>query len=410
MKILLINKFHYKRGGSETYYFAQAEALKAKGHTVLYFAMQDSKNEPCEQSNYFVSNVNYNKNNGLISKIKLGIKIFYSFEAKKNIEKLIRDEKPDIAHIGLLHRQITFSVVDVLKKYNIPVVMTMHDLIFACPNYTMLNSSGEICENCITKGVSSCITGKCIKNSKAKSILGAAEAQFLRLGKYYNKVDLYIAECSLYKSLMEKSKCTTSPIIHMSNFLPAAQKYIFKMNYENYILYFGRFSREKGVLTLIKAHELMQAKYKMKIVGAGPCKNEIEAYIKENHINNIEFLGAIYGEHMEEIIEKARVVVVPSEWYENCPYALLQSIAKGKVIVASRIGGLPELVEDGVTGYLFQPGNKNDLAQKITQVMEMDKVKYENMSNNALKKARNEHYWEDYIDKLVQLYERLLCN
>lgn len=124
MKILLIHKFHYMLGGTETFHYNLAEALTAAGHEVIFFSMYDERNIPCAQDKYFVSNVDYNDPNlSTFKKIKMGIKLIYSFESKHNIEKLIRDEKPDIAHIGLLHRQITFSVVDVLKKYNIPVVI-----------------------------------------------------------------------------------------------------------------------------------------------------------------------------------------------------------------------------------------------------------------------------------------------
>lgn len=367
MKILLINKFHYKRGGSETYYFAQAEALRAKGHEVIFFAMQDEKNIECEQSEFFVSNKDYNNNGGIGAKVEAVKSFFYSKEAADQMEKLIQKEKPDIAHIGLLHRQITFSVVEVLKKHNIPVVMTMHDLIFACPNYTML-THGKVCEACVNGSVVNCIKEKCVKDSIAKSTLAALEKVYLKRKKYYDLIDLYITECNQYKGLMEKSKITRSPIRKMSNFLPIDQKYEFNSNYEDYVLYFGRFSREKGILTLLKAHKESGCKRKLILVGAGPQLPEIEKYIADNKLINIELPGAIYGEQMEDIIEKSRVIVVPSEWYENCPYALLQSLAKGKIVIASRIGGLPELIKEEKTGFLFEAGNSTDLMHNIEKV------------------------------------------
>lgn len=409
MKILLINKFHYRRGGSETYYFAQAEALRAKGHEVIFFAMQDENNLPCEQESYFVPNVDYNKKQNIVTRVAAGIRLFYSFKAKENMERLIEAEHPDVAHIGLLHRQITFSVVDVLKKHDIPVVMTMHDLIFACPNYTML-AEGKICEDCLEHNLSGCIRKKCVKGSVSKSILAVCEAKFLNTGKYYDKIDLYIAECMYYKMLMEKSGFTQSPVIHMTNFLPVRQEYHFNEGYSDYILYFGRFSREKGIHTLLKAHHHMNCKYKLRLVGAGPDQNELEEYVKKNVLSNVEFLGAIYGDEMEEIIEMAKVIVVPSEWYENCPYALLQAIAKGKIVIASRIGGLPELIEDGKTGYLFEAGNAVELADRIETVMAMDQRCYENMSRLILKSAKEKHNWEAYTNRLIMEYNALIQN
>ena len=209
MKILLIHKFHYMLGGTETFHYNLAEALTAAGHEVIFFSMYDKRNIPCAQDKYFVSNVDYNDPNlSTFKKIKMGIKLIYSFESKHNIEKLIRDEKPDIAHIGLLHRQITFSVVDVLKKYNIPVVMHLHELTAVCPCYTMLRQDGTICSDCATKGYWNCVKNKCMKGSLAKSVLAYTEAQFLRYGHYYDKIDLYIAECNFYKNLVEKAHFT----------------------------------------------------------------------------------------------------------------------------------------------------------------------------------------------------------
>lgn len=407
MKVLLINKFHYMRGGSETYYFAQAEALRAKGHEVICFAMQDEKSFPCEQEKYFVSNVDYNGKQNIKSKISAGIKLFYSFEAKEKMEALIKAERPDVAHIGLLHRQITFSVVDVLKKYNIPIVMTMHDLIFSCPNYTML-TKGEICEACVEHSTINCVKKKCVKESTSKSILAALEAEFLKFTKSYDKIDLYIMECDWYKKIMERSNVTKSQIIHKTNFLPINQEYKFSSNYQDYILYFGRFSKEKGILTLLKAHKQSGCKNRLMIVGAGPFQEEIESYIECNQLTNVELPGAIYGEEMERIIEGARTIILPSEWYENCPYALLQSIAKGKIVIASRIGGLPELIDDGRTGYMFEAGNADDLVEKIDIVMNMDREKYEAMSNLIASEAKKAHHWEQYIDMMINEYKKLI--
>lgn len=407
MKILLINKFHYMRGGSETYYFAQADALKAKGHEVVCFAMRDDRNLPCAQSEYFVPNVDYNNSAGLKSKINAGKNFFYSKIAAEKMEKLIEEEHPDVAHIGLLHRQITFSVVEVLKKHNIPVVMTMHDLIFACPNYTML-SNGTVCEKCLSGSVINCIKNRCVKESISKSALAAMEKRYLLYKKYYDLIDLYITECDFYRELFKKANVTTSRIVTKTNFLPISQKYEFNPDYRDYVLYFGRFSQEKGIKTLLKAHKESGCKRHMIIVGAGPIKNEIDDYIKKNKLNNIELPGAIYGEKMEGIIEGAKVIVVPSEWYENCPYALLQSLAKGKIVIASRIGGLPELVVDNKTGFLFEAGNTSDLNNKIDKVYAMEKREYEIMSQNIVIEAKKRHHWEQYVDMLINEYTELI--
>lgn len=407
MKILLINKFHYMRGGSETYYFAQAEALQRKGHEVIFFAMSDPQNLECDQKEYFVPNVDYNLGKGITSKMKMVRNFFYSRAAATKMEELVKKEKPDIAHVGLLHRQITFSVIDVLKKYNIPIVMTMHDLIFACPNYTML-TNGKVCEKCLNGSVINCIIGKCVKNSVLKSTLAAIEKIYLLKKAYYNKIDLFITECKFYESLLKKSGVTTSKVITMTNFLPINQEYKPYYESQDYVLYFGRFSREKGLMTLLKAQEATKCRHKLILVGKGPIEEEMTDFIKTHNLTNVEIPGPIYGKDMEKIIEDAKTIIVPSEWYENCPYALLQSIAKGKVVIASKMGGLPELIEDGNTGFLFEPGNVIELSKKIEQVMMMDEITYKNMSIKIATDAMKKHHWEWYMDSLIKEYEEFL--
>ena len=145
MKILLVNKYFNMHGGSETYFFGLADLLRQAGHEVIFFAMQDEKNLPCEQSAYFVSNVEFNGELTATQKLKAAFRMVYSFEAKKKISALIEKEKPDIIHINLFHRVLTASIVDAAKKHGIPVVLTMHDLNCVCPNHVMLDH-GKICE------------------------------------------------------------------------------------------------------------------------------------------------------------------------------------------------------------------------------------------------------------------------
>lgn len=410
MKILLIHKFHYMLGGTETFHYNLAEALVAAGHEVIFFSMYDKRNIPCPQDKYFVSNVDYNDPNlSGWKKIKTGLKLIYSFESKRNIEQLIKDEKPDIAHIGLVHRQITLSVVDVLKKYNIPVVMHLHELTAVCPCYTMLRSDGSICSDCATKGYWNCVKNNCMKDSKAKSLLAYVEAMFLKYGQYYNKIDLYIAECDFYKNLVEKAHFTKSPIIRMNNFLPINQEYKSYAEHDNYILYFGRYAREKGVLTILNAYSRMKCSEKLVLVGRGSEEEKIKQFVKDNNLQDSVIVnGAIFGEEMDHIIEKAKVVLVPSEWYENGAFVALQALAKGKIVVASNIAGLAEIVQDGETGFLAEPGNPESFAAAIQRVLDLSDEEYITMSNNIVEYAKKRCDAATYVERLVGVYEELI--
>ena len=412
MKILLIHKFHYMRGGTETFHYNLAEALVEAGHEVIYFSMTDKRNIPCAQDKYFVSNVDYNDTNmSGIRKVKEGLKLIYSFEAKTKIEQLIKDEKPDIAHISLINRQITYSVVDVLKKYNIPIVMHIHDLTMVCPCYTMLKPNGEICQECTQKNRLSCIKNKCMKNSLVKSILGYIEAEFLVHKKYYDKINLYIAECDFYKQLIENAGITTTPIIKMNNFLPVHQEYKPYNTSDNYFLYFGRYAREKGVLTLLKAFSLLKTDLKMVLVGKGEEKDNIIAFVREHDLNERVIVNdAIYGEEMEQIINKAKFIVVPSEWYENGAFVALQAMAKGKPVIASNIAGLAEIITHGVTGYLADPGDVESLSKSLDLAIRLNDEEYEKMSYRIVKYIQNRCDWKTYIEQLTDIYRELIQN
>ena len=410
MKILLIHKFHYMLGGTETFHFNLASALKAAGHEVIYFSMDDKRNIPCPQDKYFVSNVDYNDPDltGL-RKVKAGLKLVYNFEAKRKFEKLIKDEKPDIAHISLIHRQITFSVVDILKKYNIPVVMHLHELTAVCPCYTMLRLNGMICSDCINKKYWNCVKNKCIKNSRSKSLLAYFEAKFLQIGHYYDKIDMYIAECDFYKKLVESSHFTNSPIIRMNNFLPITQEY--KSYYENdgYILYFGRYSREKGVMTILKAYSMMSCSEKLLLVGKGAEEQKIKEFVYANNLQNkIEVKNAIFGKEMDRIIEKAKLILVPSEWYENGAFVALQAMAKGKIVIASNIAGLSEIIQDGETGFLAEPGNPSSFVNAMNRALSLPENEYKEMSNHIVSYIKNRCDVNRYISDLTKIYSNLI--
>jgi glycosyltransferase involved in cell wall biosynthesis len=408
MKILLVNKFHYLRGGSEKYYFSLANALKENGHEVICFSMQDDINFDCDQSDYFVNNVDYNNRTGVLKKVKSGINLIYSREAKIKLERLINDEKPDIAHFNLVHRQITLSIVDVLKKYNIPIAFTMHDLICACPNCTML-SHGNICEKCMNGNYINCIKQKCVKDSLFKSVLAVVEAYFIKQRNFYNKISLYIAPSNFYRDKLIESKFTKSPIIHMANFLPTNTIFELPSKIQHYLLYFGRLSSEKGIITLLSAMKNDTNGHILYILGEGPQRQEIEQYINDNRLQNrVKLLGFKNGTELQDIILQSKCVILPSEWYENSPYSIMEAMSKGRPVIVSDLGGVTEMVEDGVTGYIFKSRDADSLRKKIDKIMMMKDDEYNTVCLAALNKAKLDYNADNYIHKLINLYDDLI--
>ena len=397
MKILLVNKFHYMKGGSERYYFTLADAFKSLGHEVIFFAMKDEKNIACDQDKYFVSNASVK--GGIKSKMNMVLHIAYSKEAYKNMKSLCEEEKPDIVILNLVHKQITCSIIDAIKDVNpnIEIIWTMHDLITICPSYTMLDGQGNICEKCIHGDFKNCFKNKCIHGSTLMSYLSYYEAKQIKKHKWYNKVDLFVCPSNFYKKKLEESGYIKSKIVWMRNPLSLDIKYELNDHDDGYILYFGRLSKEKGVKTLIDS--IKDIDYKLIILGTGPIEDELHEYVKNNDISNVEFKGFQQGEALTNYIRNARCVVLPSEWYENGPYSAMEAMALGKPLIVSNLGGLPELVDDSKNGYIYK--SKEELKDKIQLMINLSKEDYSYMCNESLSKAKEYFDAKKYVLELL---------
>ena len=381
--------------------------MKAAGHEVVFFSMKDKRNWPYEHEEYFINNVDYNTKN-IAKKVQYAVKYIYSLEAKKKIAVVLDREKPDIVHLNHIHHQITLSVVSEIKKRNIPMVFTLHDVICACPNYMML-AGGKICEDCIDGHYIHCFQKGCVKNSKIKSLLATIEAYNYKRMRVYYDIDAYISPTAFYKRKLSEAHFTDSPIFHIKNLLPLNTKYEIRGVKKNYCLYFGRLSKEKGILTLVKAISQCETRANLLIVGEGPLDSDIRQMIARYGLEHqIKMLGYKSGSELETIVREAKCVILPSEWYENGPYAIEEAMSYGTPTIVSRIGGLPEAVVDGTTGFICEPNDPMDLAKKIDMLFSLQESEYLEMCSNAVNKARNDFNAESYINMLTKIYTELI--
>lgn len=402
MKVLLVNKFHYRKGGSETYYFTLAEALKSRGHEVIFFAMRDDqRNFPCKQVSYFVSNASVS--GGLKSKLNMLLHLTYSKEAYANMKLLLKDEKPDLVILNLVHKQITLSILDAIKEYNpkLPVFWTMHDLIAVCPSCSMRDGRGNICEKCLNGSFQPCVENRCIKGNRLMSMLSKYEADYIRKKRWYDQVDLYICPSEFYRQKLLEGRFTQRPIVTMRNPLPLDTVYEESGSNGDYILYFGRLSEEKGVQTLIDAAR--KCGCHLVILGTGPLEAGLKAYAKNE--SNIEFKGFQTGEALKQYIQNSFCVVMPSQCYENGPYSAMEAMALGKPLIVSRLGGLPELVEEGVNGYIYGR-TAEELAVSIEKMLKLPQADYRKMAGAALQKARTLFNPERYAAEIENWYQK----
>jgi glycosyltransferase involved in cell wall biosynthesis len=223
----------------------------------------------------------------------------------------------------------------------------------------------ENCEKCIGGRFGNCIKGKCIHGSTAKSVVGAMEAEFWKLKGTYKYIDKIICCSEFMKTKMDTNPVFAGKTVAMHNFIEHVEKNEPKGRRLGlkYVLYFGRFSKEKGVRTLIEAAKKLP-EVKFLFAGAGEYAEQIEA------LPNAENLGFRSGKELDDLIRNALFSVCPSEWYENCPFSVMESQERLTPVLGARIGGIPELVEDGKTGWLFESGNVGELAARIKEIWE----------------------------------------
>lgn len=403
MKILLINKYYYRKAGAEVVFIDSAKLLSDKGHEISFFSMHHKNNLQSSYDQYFISNVDY-EDHSLKNIIKSSGRILYSFEAARCVKKLIKAERPDIVHMHNIYHQISPSILSVLKEAGIPMLMTLHDYKPVCACYSLLNNS-KICEKCSNGRYFNCFIKKCVKNSWVKSLLCTIEMYLHHnFFHYYDLVDCYISPSQFLKNKVLdmgfSGRIAVLPnFITLDDFIP---QYSWK---EKSIVYFGRLAETKGVLTLIEA--AARLKVELKIIGDGPIRDKLQSMVKNYKINNVNFLGYKSGSELKNEIANSMAVVVPSEWYENYPMSIIEAFALGKPVIGSRIGGIPELITDYETGITFETGNTNELQEKINWLIDNP--------DEILRMGRNARYFvedqlssEKHYQGLMKLYNQLI--
>lgn len=408
MKILLIDVYNFNKGGAETVCFNTGKLLEEHGHKVVYFTLKWSDNNSSPYSKYFPESKETRR--GPLKQIKNMVNYFYHFEAAKKIEQLIQDEKPDLAHIHLMWGQITPSVFPVLKKYNIPILFTVHDYRIVCPAYTFRNGNGQICEECQGRYFYKCFMRTCCKGSKLMSAVMAAEQYFRNA--FFNPakfIDGFIYVSHFAKEIQEKymPAVKTKSNIVLYNFSTLITDTPKNMPEDKYFLFFGRLSYEKGIKTLLSAFKDL-SQCKLKIVGTGPKEDELKAYSASNGMQNVEFLGYKRGKELTDLVSKAYFVIVPSEWYENNPMTIIEAYSVGTPVIGAKIGGIPEIVVDGKTGYQFESGCVNGLRDKIVQADHLNDMQYSDFSKSSITFAQQNLSKDSYWSRLIVFYNKFL--
>lgn len=395
MRILLVNKYLHPKGGAETYVFKLGKALWEAGHEVQYFGMADRENIVGNEANAYTEDIDFHKLSARY--LTYPFKIIYSRQARKKIRAVLDDFKPDIVHLNNFNFQLTPSIIYQIKKSNIPIVYTAHDVQLVCPNHKLRNDNIEgLCRECYGGKYGKCVKYNCIHSSKLRSILGAIEGFVYRKLHTYKKIDKIICPSKFMEKELFQNPDIAGRTEVLYNFIdeikPAGKEK------KNYIIYFGRYSEEKGIKTLIKAAKALPD-VKFVFAGKGELEKEINAV---GNIRNVDFLS---GDKLCAAIERAQFTILASEWSENCPFTVMESQTLLTPVLGANIGGIPELIDEGKTGMLFESGNAEDLKEKIEYL-------YNNsdLCGKMSRECKNISYdtVRKYTEKIIEIYKDLL--
>ncbi len=409
MNILVVNWTWYPSGGDWTYVENLTNLYESKGHQVIPFSMKDERNFPSAYSDYFIENIDYKKvkRTSLTAGIKVVTKSIYSFEAQRNLERLLNDVKIDFAHINVIHHYITPTILKILKEKNIPIIWTLNEYTPICPESTFV-SHGEVCERCFGGAFYNCVTHTCKKGSVLASTVAALENYVHKYLNYYAYVDYYICPSVFVYEKFKSFNFFNDKMVQLyyafDYTASEAAKSAPDLNNEKYIVFVGRLEKIKGAHTVLKAMQSCPSIH-LKIIGDGTQEAELKEFAVANQLKNVTFMGKKSKQETYQIINGSAFLICASEWYEVLGFTVVEAMALSKPVIGSAIGAIPEMVINNYTGLLFEPGNAGQLVDAIN-LLYPDEELITKMGKNAcqhIKQLVNTEKHFQGLQKLIPL-------
>lgn len=391
MKVLLVNKFHYRRGGDCIYTYNVADLLRQHGHEIASFAMQHPENDPSVWDKFYPSEVRFKPGIGMLEAF---MRPFGTSEVKKKFTALLDDFKPDVVHLNNIHSQLSPVIAEIAHKKGAHVVWTIHDCKLVCPRYDC-ERNNQRCEECFSD-LKNCLKYNCMKGSKLASYIAYYEAKMWNPTRLMACTDRFIAPSEYMKQTMVRGHYDANKIQALCNFIDV--KKVENANFQklDYYCFLGAIRAIKGVKTLCKAAS--QLPYRLVLIGSGELLETLREQYKD--CKNIEFVGQKKWTELRPIIEHARFSVLPSECAENNPLSVIEAQSLGTPVLGAERGGIPELIDIGISGMTFTSGDVDDLKDKIQQMWDTS-FDYEGIAKNAVAKYSSDAYYE----RLMNIYK-----
>jgi glycosyltransferase involved in cell wall biosynthesis len=401
MRVVLANKFLYPKGGAERAVLTLGAELVRRGHTVHYFGMQHPDNAVQGDDVELVGFRDYHR--GGRAAWSDALAMIYSFEARRRFAHLLDRARPDVVHAHNIYHQLTPSILDAARTRGIPVVMTLHDYKLVCPRYDMLRQ-GRPCDACVDTGPVACLRYRCVRDSWGASLLLTAESLLHRARGSYDAVHLWIAPSRFLRAVLLRAGFDSSRIRVLPNFAPPVGPGAGDRRMDRFV-YAGRLAPEKGIETLVHATRAL-ARGQLLVCGDGPLTPRIAELATQAPADRIVLRGHLEAEELAETMRSAAFSVVPSEWFENAPFAVLEAMALGRAVLASNIGGLPELVIPGETGDLVPPGDVGAWTAALSAALD-DPARIRHLGETAARVATSRFALDAHVDAIERLYREV---
>ncbi len=394
MRILQISHRHHVAGGSDAVFFETSDLLRRAGHEVIAFCMASPENTPSRWSEFFPGGADTRR-----APLRHALRYFYNGEARQKLELLLDQAGPiDVAHLHIYHGKQTPAILPVLRSRGIPVVQSLHEYKLACPVYT-LQRGDQPCELCVRGSDLNALRHRCKDGSALRSLVMVAEKAAARLLGDVRLVDRFICVSAFQRELMKRAGIPARKLTTLHNFVDTGQIQPAR-GHDGYLLFAGRIETLKGVETLLEAVRVTGQR--LIIAGNGNWRATLERRIRS--LPQVSYVGFRSGRALRDLIAGAKAVVVPSQWYENCPMSVLEAKAAARPVIGARIGGIPELVRDGCDGFLFDPGSVPDLVRALRA---LDRANHHHLSNNARQDAVARFSGPTHLDQLLRHYHEV---
>lgn len=390
MKVLLCNKFYYRRGGDCIYTMNLEQLLKKHGHEVAIFSQQYPLNEPSPWSKYWPSEFKMKPSLNMFDSL---LRPFGLGSIQKHFKAILDDFQPDVVHLNNIHTQLSPILAEMAHARGIRVIWTIHDTKLVCPCYTCMRD-GQWCEECFTDN-RAVLRHKCMKGGALGSLIGYEEAQKWTPARLQQCVDAFICPSQFMADTMKRGGFEANKMQVRSNFIETKKVADADTDKQDYYVFLGRLTSIKGIETLCKAADTLP--YQLIVIGGGKLEESLRAkYAKSKQI---VFKGQLSWEEIKPLVSRARFMVVPSEWSENNPFSIIESMTLGTPVLGAMIGGIPELI-DSSNGMTFESGNTDELTHCIEKMWNSE-FNYQQIANHSLSKFGDDSYYH-YLLTLYQ--------